>query len=212
MIRPIALLAAAASLAQAQAAFEGSVAMKVTGDDGKANDVAYLVKGSKIRMEMSAGRGEQAVMIFDLTDRKMLILMSEQKMYMEQSVAAAADAASDKASTATIKRTGKTETIAGYKCEHVMVIDAEVTADVCVASGFGTFRMPSAGGRRGPPKAEAWEGALGESGFPLKVQKGDKVTMEVTKIDKKSLDAALFAPPEGFTKMDMGSMMRRRRP
>lgn len=42
------------------------------------------------------------------------------------------------------------------------------------------------------------------------MQKGDKVTMEVKSVDKKKLDAALFAPPSDYSKMDMGGMMRRR--
>ncbi len=36
--------------------------------------------------------------------------------------------------------------------------------------------------------------------------------MLVTSIEKKPLDAALFAPPAGYSKMDMGAMLRGRPP
>jgi hypothetical protein len=64
--------------------------------------------------------------------------------------------------------------------------------------------------RGGPPKQPGWQAALANGAFPLKVQKGDKVMLEVTRVDKKTLDAALFAPPEGFQKLDMRGMMRKR--
>jgi hypothetical protein len=211
MVRRIAsALALSVSVLGAQSPFEGSIAMKMGGDGDKPIEVAYMVKGGKIRMEVPTGRGETMAMIMNMAERKVLILMAAQKMYMEQPMGAAVDsAAKDKAPT--IKRTGKTETIAGYKCEHVTVTEANgAVTDVCTATGIGSFQMPSGGGRGGPPKAEAWESALGDAGFPLKVQKGDKVILEVTKLEKKTLDAALFSPPDGYTKFDMGGMMRKR--
>jgi hypothetical protein len=207
------LVAPLAAPLAAQAPFEGALAMTLATDDGKSHDVAYLVKGSKIRMEMPGARGETMVMIFDMAEKKMLIMMDAQKMYMEQAFnsEAIADAAA-KAKPAKIERTGNFETIAGYKCEHLTVTEPdESKSDVCVAKGMGSFRMPGAGGPRGgAPKAEGWQSALGDGGFPLKVQKGTKVTLEVKSVDKKSLGAALFAAPDGYTKMDMGGMMRRR--
>jgi len=209
MIRSALLVAVTAGTLAAQSTFEGAISMTLTGDNGKGNDVAYMMKGGKVRMEMGGGRGGPAVMIFDMAEKKMLMLMADQKMYMEQSVAGAVDAAAAKGGTATIKKTGNTETIAGYKCEHVLVTDKGETSDVCTATGLGAFRMPG-GGRGGPPKAESWESGVGDGGFPLKVTKAGKVVMEVTKIDKKALDASLFAPPADYQKLDMGAMMRKR--
>ncbi|MBI3568161.1 MAG: DUF4412 domain-containing protein [Gemmatimonadetes bacterium] len=208
MLRPALLLAVLATPLAAQS-FEGAIAMTVTSDNGKANALDYLVKGSKLRMEMAGGRGGPMVVIFDMAERKMLMMMDAQKMYMEQSIPDPAPIA-EKAKPAKIARTGKTETIAGYTCEHVIVTEADAsTSDVCVAKGLGTWRMPG-GGRGGPPKEPEWQSGLGDGGFPLKVQKGDKVMVEVTKVDKKTLDAALFAPPAGYQKFDMGAMMRKR--
>lgn len=208
--RTASALVLSATVLGAQSRFEGSIAMNMAGDGGKPREVSYFVKGGKIRMEMAGARGEQMTMIMNPAAKEMLILMPAQKMYMVQAMGAAADAA-EKSKPPTIARTGKTETIAGYKCEYVTVTAEDgISSDVCVAKGIGAFRMPSSGGRGGPPKAEPWQGALGDGGFPLKVVKGGKVMLEVTNLEKKTLDAAQFEPPEGYRKMDMGGMMRRR--
>lgn len=91
---------------------------------GKSTDVNYLVKGTKIRMEMPGARGDTMVMIFDMAEKKMLILMSAQKMYMEQELRVNVADTAGKLNDAKIKHTGKTETIAGYKCEHVLAAAA----------------------------------------------------------------------------------------
>jgi len=72
-----------------------------------------------------------------------------------------------------------------------------------VASGLGTFM---AGGRG---REEAWGGLLREQqGFPLKVARNNGATiMEVTKIEPKQLDPALFAPPADYKKMEMPAGM-----
>jgi hypothetical protein len=213
MLRAALVLTFAAATLSAQAPFEGAISMTLTADDGKSTDVAYMMKDGKIRMEMAGGRaGQTMTMIFDMAEKKMLMIMTAQKMYMEQDIGGGAvAAASEKAKPAKFVATGKTETVAGYKCAHYAATEDDgSTRDVCVGKGLGAFRMPSSGGGRGgPPKDPSWKEALGEGGFPLKVQKGDKVVFEVKSIDKKPLDAALFAAPEGFRKMDMGGMPKR---
>ena len=209
MVRTILLLTLTAATLAAQSPFEGAISMSLTGDDGKTNDIVYLLKGGKIRFDITGNRGEQMAMITDPAEKKVLMVMLAQKMYMEQELTI--PPVSDSAKPATVKRTGKTEMIAGYKCEHIIVTEGDgSSSDVCAATGIGTFRMPASGGRGGPPKPQGWQAALGNGAFPLKVQKGEKVTLEVTKVEKKTLDAALFAPPEGFRKFDMGGMMRKR--
>jgi len=167
-------------------------------------------------MEMTTSRGGPSVIIFDMAERKMLLMMDAEKMYMEQDIRANPAELADKGTPAKIVHTGKTETIAGYICEHVTVTDDDgATSDVCVAKGLGTFRMPGGGGRGGrggPPKDPAWQSGLGDGGFPLKVQKGGKVAVLVKRVDKKALDDALFAAPAGYRKFDMGGMMMRKRP
>jgi hypothetical protein len=215
MLRTLLLTAATATSLAAQSTFEGAVSMTLSGDNGRSTDLTYMMsKDGKIRMEMQVGRGGRgATMIMDLAQKQMLMLMPEQKMYMVQSLAGAMDAAQGArgASTATVTRTGQKETIAGYECEHVTVTDNGATSDVCLAHGLGRWMTPAPGGmgRGGPPKSDPWEAGIGADGFPLKVTKGGQTIVLVTKIDKKSLDASLFAQPDGYTKMDLGAMMKR---
>ncbi len=61
---------------------------------------------------------------------------------------------------------------------------------------------------RGAEPPPAWQ-KLGRDAFPLKVQRaGDNIAFEVTKVERKSLDASLFSVPDGFQKFDMGRMGR----
>lgn len=203
MIRSALLLAFTATTLAAQSSFEGSITMSLTGDDGRKTEMSYLAKNGKLRVEMPGGRGAG---IIDAAAKKMLIVMTAQKMYLEMDLAGAQAAATRGANPPKVVRTGKTETIAGYKCEHIEVTgDDGVMNDVCGASGIGTFAVPSMG-RGGPPPSEAWQKGMGDM-FPLKVQRAGKLVIEVTKIEKKSLDDALFSVPSDFTKFDMG--MRR---
>lgn len=61
---------------------------------------------------------------------------------------------------------------------------------------------------------QAWERALaGKDLFPLRVVARDKggkedFRLEATAIEKQTLAAALFAPPAGYQKLDMGGMMQ----
>lgn len=216
MIRSMFIALCAATAVQAQS-FEGAISMQFSDGKGRAMEMSYMVKDGKVRMEMPGGRGDGAgAFIMDAAAQKMLIIMAAQKMYIEQSyagLAAGAGAAMSKGKPPTITSTGRKETIAGYPCEHYTVADeGNPPTDVCIARGLGAFVSPSAGGRGAGRANSAWERGLGENGFPLKVQTGDKVEMLVTSIEKKPLDAALFAPPAGYSKMDMGAMLRGRPP
>lgn len=204
----LALLLAAPLGAQT---FEGAISMNMSGQNGRSTPITYLIKGEKARMEM--GGAMQAAMIYDVPGGKMLMVMTQQRMYMEMDLNGAMAGARGQmeGKKPTITRTGRMETIAGYSCEHVTSTDESgKTVDICLSKDLkAQFRMPGSGnpmaGRGAPPPS--WAQDL--TGFALKVQEGDKVMLEVTKVEPKSLDAALFAPPEGFTKMDMGGMFKR---
>ena len=56
------------------------------------------------------------------------------------------------------------------------------------------------------PREPGWASGLGPNTFPLKVTKGDKVILEVTGVEKKTLDAALFVAPPAFNKFEMPSI------
>ncbi len=124
--------------------------------------------------------------------------------------------------------TGKQETIAGYNCEHWLVGDDQST-DLCIAKGIGYFGFGNTGQDGGPLKAlknlnlDPSVSAQIESNpelkkfieggaFPLKIsqiEKGQtKPIMEVTSVERKTLDDSLFIVPPDYKKMEIPGMPR----
>jgi hypothetical protein len=195
----VAGLAAAPAFAQT---FEGAVTAKLMPDGGREPmDVQYLLRQGVMRMEMNRGESA-AVMIVDPTAKTSYMLMPQRKMYMVMPMMQGA-AAETQRPAPDVVRTGRKERIAGYECEHWLVKDATGDVDACVATGLGAFAMGNAG------REPSWMGVFREQrGFPLKVSKaGTGTMMEVTKIEPKRLDAALFAPPADYKKVEMPAGM-----
>lgn len=199
------------------AAFEGRVDFKISAERGRAESVGYLIKNGRIRLEV-AGQKEGGVVIMDVAKKTMLMIMEEQRMYMEMAMPdVAAQAAAAKPEEVKLERTGEKAKIAGYDAEKYVAMHQGKKTDLWLAEGLGSFlSMPSGGpmGGGANPGMQAWERALaGKELFPLRVigydGGGREVSrMEVTAIAKKALPDALFAPPAGFQKLDMGGMMQ----
>jgi outer membrane lipoprotein-sorting protein len=198
-------------------AFEGKITLAVTDPRGSTMNMDYSMKGAKIRMDMKAHDNE-AAMIMDVPKQEMIMLMTDQRMYMVMPMKKAMDKAMEQAgaNTADVEMTGKTETILGYKCSQILVKDKGNVTEVWVADGLGNFMGMNNGGGpfgggRGPQSAK-WEAVLkGKGGFPLRVTTRDAAgkqvsKMEATKIEPGSLPDSLFAPPADFQKFDMPNM------
>ena len=120
----------------------------------------------------------------------------------------------------TVEKLGQ-ETILGYKTQHVLVKEQNpgngkgMTTEMWTAKDlldYATFsKMQARPGKRGGEEAlaKALKDA-GADGLPLKsistTADGTKVTMEVVKVDKKSLPASTFEIPAGYTKSEGGMM------
>lgn len=209
----LAVIVAAAPLS-AQA-FEGRITFKVSSENGSSREMQYQVKDSKIRIDPPASANPRAAgtaIVMDPGNQKMLIMMPAQKMYMENSFAQAVSprAGQQAGARATITATGKKETVAGYPCEHFVVTEDDgASVDACIAHGLGSFlQAPTGNPMAGAPASSSsdWSTKLGKDGFPLKVTKGNTTVMEVTKIEKMSLDPSLFAPPDGWKKFDIPNL------
>ncbi|HTL68995.1 MAG TPA: DUF4412 domain-containing protein [Lacunisphaera sp.] len=215
-------------------AFEGKVSFALTSDRGHTQNMDYSMKGRKLRMDMDA-QGRTVSSIMDLEKLEMTMLMPEQGMYMVMPIKKPVEQAAQSANegTAEVERTGRTETILGYKCDELVVMDKGTTTNMWVASDLGTFMglgggggPPSGGGlgamfggghKASSPAAAKWEEVLkGKGGFPLRVishdSKGKETfKMEVTKIQPESLPDTLFVPDPGLKKFqmpDLGGMFR----
>ena len=197
-------LAALALPAPAQQPFEGVITVRMSSEAGTQSST-FSVKGEKLRMDLSAGGGDVAI-VMDRAAQKTYILMPSRQMYMEQNTPelAAPPAAQQQGPEAQVTWTGRKETIAGYECEHATVKgDDGSEFDACVAKGLAFFAQPQGpGARRGG--GASWQRHIA-GGFPLKVQKaGDaKAVFEVTKIEPRKLNDDLFTPSPGWQRMTM---------
>ena len=233
-MRFVKLLLPMAALAAPLAAqgFEGTVSMNIPAADGSINSMKYLVKGAQAAVIMTAGAsmgpmaGAEIRMIIDVKAGKttMLIPLSgdmaaqfsgmgggnmkgiKQVIDLNQ-VAARADT-----TTPEVKALGTSQTIAGHKCNDFEVTANKEVTRVCLSTDMGSFTFPNMGGGfggrgRGGAAAPGWSRLLAtHPGYPLKAWTTDgKVTFEVTKIEKGTVDQSMFEIPEGY--MDLGGMM-----
>jgi hypothetical protein len=204
------LLVTSSTIARAQD-FEGIVTARVKGMPGGGDMKTYL-KGGKYRVEISMpGQGAVAI-IADPVAGETYMLMPAQSMYMVMKLADAERMADSLirrkvGEESSLVATGKTEEIAGHRCEYYRFRDGKSVTDVCLTTGLGMFRggasmfgggMP---GRSAPP----WVRELLQKGaFPLKVTDSVGVAIwEVTTVEKKRLDAALFTLPANYQRMQM---------
>jgi hypothetical protein len=182
-------------------AFEGIVNAKIgSGEGGRPPvDATYWMQSGKIRMQVTApgqSEGSKSVVILDPAGKNTIVLLPAQKMYMMMSpppVMGAEDRVPD------VVKTGRKEKVAGFECEHWLVKDRTGDVDACVATGIGAFST-------GAGRDTGWSASLSaQQGFPLKVAKvGGPTILEVTKIERQTLDPALFTVPADYTQRPGG--------
>ena len=189
----------------AQNKFEGKVNIKVTSDGDEAT-MGYLIKDNMMRFEM--GEDVSQYSLIDFTNKKMLMVMPEDEMYMEipaskifSDVQKEANAEMGK-----INKTGETKEINGYTCEKWIYKDDDITTESWLAKDLGGFIFLD--NPMGGSKSE-WQTEIETSGyFPMLIinldEDGEEESRwEVTSVEKKSLSADLFAPPANYEKMTM---------
>jgi hypothetical protein len=195
--------------------FEGTVTFQASGEREGDNTFAYSMKGSRVRFEPRSARMPM-FMIMDLEDKMMRMVMTGQNMYMEMPLPDGDDADAPVSKNAPVN-TGRTDEVAGRKCEIWTMTEDGRSYEMCVARDMGMFMQggnPMARGRNAPP---AWQRELRKGGFfPLRVAEvtgsGSKPVLVATKIEEKKLDDSMFTVPSGMQKMSMPPGMGGRRP
>ena len=193
--------------------FEGTITFEAGGGRNGSGAFSYSIKGQRVRFE-PRGSEMQMVMLMDLDAKVMRMVVPGQNMYMEMELPDAEDDGKDLRKDALVN-TGRTDDVAGRKCEIWTMKDEGREYEACVARDMGTFMQGSSpmGRRSAPP---AWQAELRKGGFfPLRVvEKGGsgRPMLVATKIEEKSLDDAMFAVPAGAQKMTMPPGMGGRRP
>lgn len=196
------IVAPAMARAQGAGQFEGVVTFQSEG--GRSFD--YSIRKGVIRIDMN-DENRKAAMIMNPAAHKMYMLMPEQQMYMEMKVPEG-DALEGTGKDAKPVRTGKSDVVAGHKCDYWKVEEDQGEVDVCLTNDLGGFQAFS---NHMIGDAAAWQKAIGKNAFPLRVilhkDGEEQVALEATKVEKKSLDAAMFTPPASWKKMEMNMKM-----
>ncbi len=217
----VALGLAAPSALPAQA-FQGVLTMRVR-DMPAGSEMRAFIRGGKMRMEVQAAGGAPMVMIADPAAGEEYVLLPGQQVFMAmkltdlQKLADTLARGARSPAGSTMTASGKKAAIAGYSCEIYRYRDPHSALDLCLAKGLGTLGGAAGlfggiSGRPGTPSDEPpWARELSRQGaFALRVADTTGVAVwEVTRIEKKAVDATLFAPPHGYRRMEMPSLGRR---
>lgn len=188
--------------------FEGKVVLKIS-EDETAADVDYFVKDEKTRMEMKSNHGSM-VLLYDQKSNKTLMMMPEQKMYMEFNAMdfMQHDESSDNSDT-DINRTGEYKDINGYNSEKWIIKEDDETIEAWMTDELGGFFMMN---NPMGQNQNTWQKELAGKFFPMRVDiiegSEKKKVLEVLSVNKMSLNNDLFDVPQGFKKLDMPNMMK----
>jgi hypothetical protein len=186
--------------------FEGTLTLHVTHPPAPATDMTFSTKDGSLRIDMPVQGGQATHSLFDSKARTVTIIMDSQKLAMTTPLAKAAPQGSP--GTASVTKTGKHESVAGYDCEDWDIVSARGThTQACIARGVPFFDFA---GMAGPRDTGSWADALRDTnGFPLRAVDLDAAgketsRVEVTQIEKKPLLASLFHVPAGFDSVVAG--------
>lgn len=202
------------------ASFEGVVKFKTGAQEGVPQSVAYSIKDGRLRIEMPAlGAGNAAVV--DLKTRSATIIAESPKQYVPVPAGIGLTVFPGDKDHLKLEKTNDSQVILGYAVDKWIASDPVSTTELWLSAEFGGFasfnhlqlskeRPPGVGYRArgrlgGPGMPPSWERTLaGRELFPLRVVSKEKdgneiFRMEVTSIEKKPIDEALFTPPADYT-------------
>ncbi len=181
--------------------FEGEITMHMARAGAPEEDMVVKTKGDKMRIDTSG-----TYLLYDPATNAMTMVSPAQKSYMAMDFSKpGAPQANTSADNATIDKSGKHETIAGLDCENWTARDPSgKRSEVCIAQGLAFFDMGSMKGGGGGLGKEMREKKL----FPLRSVEYDAAgkeisRMQVTKVEKKSLEDSEFAVPKDYAKAAM---------
>lgn len=190
--------------------FEGTVTFEARGGPQEKTTLVYSIKGPRVRMDPQDAAAEM-FMVMDMNAKTMTMVMPGENMYMEFPIPDD-EGKEGAAPSVTPVNTGRTDVVAGRKCEIWTMKEKGEEFEMCVARDMGTFM--GGGSPMTRAASPAWQRELRKGGFfPLRViQKGgsgDHAVLVATKVEEKSLDEGMFKPPAGAKKMAMPPGMGR---
>lgn len=211
LLSPLLLLA---QPALAGGAFEGVINMKITSPNGSGTvEMSVSKAGLRSVMDMQTAQMPIKMTMLVKQGKELAYMIDDKsKSYAELDLKKGREMAQKSGATFKAKKLG-TETVGGYKCEHVLVTDERggenelwTNKEIMDYESFVKLLGPNAKvGDEGLMKSLKEAGA---DGFIVKMvqrKSGSKdalMTMELVKVEKKSLPAALFEVPSGYTKRE----------
>ncbi len=199
----------------AQSGFEGTLTYVIQTEQGQTQTMEYSVKGKKVRMDMDipgVPASMKPAIIFDNETNTMYTVISQLKSYMAIPMDSLTDKSSKYDDSEKPVKTGKTKMIAGVKCEEWKIQNDKEETILWNAPHFGNFIFGKGSGFFGGDRPPDWASELIKNGFfPFQIISKDPdgsvvMTMEVTHVDRKKLDASLFKVPSDYNKMNMPLM------
>jgi len=204
------LLFFTSSLCIAQDKFQGKVTFEVN-DEGQNQQISYFVKGNKFLIQPVDGEGAgQGSMIYDGDKKAMIIIMNEQKMYMEMPIDPTDEISKNESNGKDyFVKTGKSQDVLGYSCDEFEFKDQNKKGLALMTKELGSFLFmddPEGGG-----STEWQKEIMNEGYFPLLVKEENssgklKTVFKVVDLKQMSLDDNMFSAPPGYSKFDMPNM------
>lgn len=198
------------SLSIAQDKFQGKVTFEVS-DEGQNQKISYFVKGNKFLIQPAEGEGAgQGSMIYDGDKKAMIILMNEQKMYMEMPIDPMNEISKNESTGEEyFVKTGKSQEILGYSCDEFEFKDQNNKGFALMTKELGSFMFmddPESGG-----STEWQKEIMNEGYFPMLVKEQNssgelKTVFKVVDLKQMILDDDMFSAPAGYSKFDMPNM------
>jgi hypothetical protein len=183
------------------------------------------VKDGKFRVDLPESLADaqgvgKAYALVTPADKKLYLVMDAKKQvilvdfdkFANQAKALSAahpPAAAGTPTAASMQKTGKMDTVAGYKCEIWHIVQAKSTGDLCIAEqGTSWFHIPLSG----VPAEFAWATEITDGKhFPLRLVMSENGVeegrLEVTSIQKKALPVSEFTVPAGYNTIDLEQML-----
>jgi len=201
------IFAIAGMLIASAQSFEGVIEFKKQTATDTVNYI-YYVKGDKVRLDEIGNKSKkvEGSFIIDLKTNSMVSLSHERKLFIEQ--------ASGTPATVTgkpeVTKTGNVKTILGVKCNEYVVKNTDEKVQVTYWMGSGKFdfffKLLKVLNRKDKSAVYVQQLTSVDGMFPflssqVNLETGkEEIKMEVTKIDKKTVDASKFDIPKDYQK------------
>ncbi|MGE5399077.1 MAG: DUF4412 domain-containing protein [Ignavibacteriales bacterium] len=200
----------------AQKKFEGTVDLKYDGSRSS-NEIRYYAKADMARIEMGNNAGEQnskpRMGTIIVKNHEMFILMPSRKAYIEKPLNLKEKMKEMDKKGGDLTKTGNSKKILGYNADQWMLKNEKGEVEIWSTSDLGSIELMQGIGSTSAP---AWlEKLNGKEFFPLLViqrdAQGKEINrLEVTNVDKKTVDPKYFEIPSDYKKADTGGNIQER--